>query len=130
MNTDKPGPYGYETAAPDRYVILKDFANKNRREMTESERILWNALRNSIQGFKFRRQHPIGDYIADFVCLSKKTVIEVDGSYHNSNEQQQNDQIRTDYLQTRGFRVIRFENEEVNSNIKGVIQSIIEELNK
>ncbi|MBR5687739.1 MAG: endonuclease domain-containing protein [Prevotella sp.] len=127
---DKPKPYGYETAAPDRYVILKDFAKKNRREMTESETILWNALRNSIQGFKFRRQHPIGDFIADFICLSQKTVIEVDGGYHNADEQQREDQFRTDYLQKMGFRIIRFTNEEVNTDLKKVILTIKEELNK
>lgn len=121
--------HGYETAAPDRYPILKDFARHNRREMTECERILWNALRNDIQGFRFRRQHAIGDYIADFVCLSEQLVIEVDGEYHQSEEQQQEDQIRTSYLQGRGMRVIRFSNEEVKSNIRKVIQIIKEELN-
>ena len=122
--------YEYETASPDRYEILKDFARKNRKKMTESEDILWNALRKNLQGFKFRRQHIIMDYIADFVCLSEKLVIEVDGEYHDEPEQQYDDQIRTDYLQKRGFRVIRFTNEEVTSNIKFVINKIKDELNK
>ena len=56
--------YDYETAAPDRYELLKDFAKYNRREMTESETVLWNALRKIKAGVRFRRQHPIGDYIS------------------------------------------------------------------
>ncbi len=122
--------YKYETAAPDRYDLLKEYARENRREMTESEIILWNALRHSLQGYKFRRQHPLMDYIADFVCLSEKLVIEVDGGYHDDEQQQHDDQIRTDYLQEKGFRVIRFRNEEVNTDVKSVILRIKEELNK
>ena len=61
--------YKYETAAPDRYDLLKTFAKYNRREMTQSETILWKALRKELRAYRFRRQHPIGDYIADFVCL-------------------------------------------------------------
>jgi len=130
LKVDMPMGYRHETAAPDRYDLLKDFARKNRREMTESERILWDALRNSLQGYKFRRQHAIMDYIADFVCLSEKLVIEVDGGYHEDEAQQHDDQIRTDYLQEKGFRVIRFKNEEVNTDVKSVILRIKEELNK
>ena len=70
------------------------------------------------------------DYIADFVCLSDKLVVEVDGGYHDDADQQHDDQIRTDYLLEKGFRVIRFRNEEVNTDIKSVILRIKEELNK
>ena len=90
--------YGYETAAPDRYGLLKDFAKHNRREMTEGETVLWNALRQELKGHRFRRQHPIGDYIVDFICLSEKLVIEVDGGYHETPEQQYEDQLRTEFL--------------------------------
>ena len=96
--------------------------------MTESETILWKALRSEFRGIKFRRQHPIGDYIADFLCLTEKIVIEVDGEYHNDPQQQQEDQWRTEYLESKGYKVIRFTNEEVNSDIKGVISKIKEEL--
>lgn len=89
--------FKFETAAIDRYEILKEFAKKNRREMTKSETILWNALRHQIQGYKFRRQHPIGDFIVDYVCLSEKLVVEVDGEYHDSLEQKIEDQARTNY---------------------------------
>ena len=116
------------TAAPDRYDLLKEFARNNRREMTMSETILWNTLRSEFRGIKFRRQHPIGDYIADFLCLSEKLVIEVDGGYHNEPQQQQEDQWRTEYLQSKGYRLIRFKNEEVDTDVKGVIRKIKEEL--
>ena len=120
----------FETASPDRYDILKAYARQNRREMTESETVLWNALRNEFRGIKFRRQHPIGDYIADFLCLKAKLVIEVDGGYHDKPQQQLEDQWRTEFLQSKGYRVIRFTNEEVNSQLKGVISRIKEELIK
>ena len=97
--------------------------------MTESEGFLWTALRQNLKGFKFRRQHIIGDYIVDFICLEYKLVIEVDGEYHHTDEQRQEDQIRTNYLQSNGFQVIRFSNEEVKSNIRKIIQIIKEELN-
>ncbi|MCR4958948.1 MAG: endonuclease domain-containing protein [Prevotella sp.] len=118
----------FETAAPDRYGLLKEFAKHNRQEMTESERILWNTLRKEIKSYKFRRQHPIGDYIADFLCVQLKLVIEVDGEYHHTPEQQAKDQWRTDYLESKGYRVIRFSNEEVNTDPKEVIRQIKEEL--
>ena len=120
----------HQTASPDRYGLLRDFARQNRREMTESETVLWNALRNEFRGVKFRRQHPIGDYIADFLCLKAKLVIEVDGGYHDKPQQQLEDQWRTEFLQSKGYRVIRFTNEEVSSQLKGVISRIKEELIK
>ena len=125
-----PMPFGYETAAADRYELLKGFARHNRREMTRSESILWNALRHYLQGYKFRRQHAIGDYIVDFVCLSEKLVIEVDGEYHNEPQQQKDDAVRTCYLQEKGFSVLRFRNEDVDENIQQVILNIKEEINK
>ena len=96
--------------------------------MTKSETVLWQALRSEFKGIKFRRQHPVGDYIADFLCLTEKLVIEVDGGYHNEPLQQQEDQWRTEYLEGKGYRVIRFTNEEVDTNVKGVISKIKEEL--
>ncbi len=119
---------GYETAAREIYDLLKEYAKSNREEMTESEKVLWNALRDNIQGYRFRRQHAIGQYIADFVCLPARLVIEVDGGYHQSLEQQEMDNIHTNYLEEKGFHVVRFSNEEVSTNIKGVIQIIKDEL--
>ena len=119
---------GYETASHEIYDLLKKNAKNNRLEMTESEKVLWNALRENIQGYRFRRQHAIGQYIADFVCLPARLAIEVDGGYHQSPEQQEMDNIRTNYLKEKGFHVVRFSNEEVSANIKGVIQIIKDEL--
>ena len=118
----------HETASPDRYDLLKEFARHNRREMTQSETVLWQALRSEFRGIKFRRQHPIGDYIADFLCLTEKLVIEVDGAYHSEPQQQQEDQWRTEFLQDKGYKVIRFTNEEVDADVKNVISRIKEEL--
>ncbi|MBR4729177.1 MAG: endonuclease domain-containing protein [Prevotella sp.] len=116
--------YDYETAAPDRYELLKDFARHNRREMTESETVLWNALRNMKAGVRFRRQHPIGDYIADFICLPAKLVIEVDGGYHQEPQQQELDQQRTEFLVNKGYQVIRIKNEEISNDLNEVVMRI------
>ena len=116
--------YCYETAAPDRYDILKGFAKENRCEMTIAERILWEELRNRKTGYKFRKQHPIGDYIADFICIEKKLVIEVDGGYHNTLEQQQDDRVRTIDIEKMGYNVVRFTNEEVEYDLQNVIMKI------
>ena len=118
----------FETSAPDRYELLKDFAKRNRREMTESETVLWEALRDLNCGYHFRRQHPIGDYIADFICLKRKLVIEVDGGYHNEPIQQQDDQMRTEFMERKGYTVIRFKNEEISNNLQEVIMRIKEQL--
>ena len=118
----------FETSAPDRYELLKDFAKKNRKEMTEAERVLWEELRKLNCGYHFRRQHPIGDYIADFACLEKKLVIEVDGGYHNEPTQQQDDQMRTEFMESKGYTVIRFKNEEITYDLPKVIARIKEQL--
>lgn len=108
--------------------MLKDFAKRNRKEMTESETVLWETLRNLNCGYHFRRQHPIGDYIADFICLKRKLVIEVDGGYHNEPIQQQDDQVRTEFMERKGYTVIRFKNEEISNNLQEVIMRIKEQL--
>ncbi len=91
--------------------------------MTDAERALWNAIRN-IPNKRFRRQHPIGDYIADFICLKHKPIIEVDGGYHSEPHQQEDDAARTLDLNRMGYRVIRFSNEEVLYNTENVIEQI------
>ena len=119
--------YGIKTSYPDRYKILKDFARQNRREMTLAEQVMWEHLK-SIQGFHFRRQHPIGDYIADFICLKKRLVIEIDGNYHNIMEQKEDDETRTANLIQLGYDVIRFTNDSVLNDIQNVIQQIEKKL--
>ncbi len=98
-------------------------ANELRRNSTDAERLLWSKLRNrQLNGFKFRRQVPIGPYIADFVCWELKLIIEVDGGQHA--EQAERDLARSRYLETKGFKIVRFWNNEVLGNIEGVLETL------
>ena len=115
----------YRLAYPDRYDLLKLFSKNNKKEPTEAENILWQVLRGKGLGQKFRRQHIIGDYIADFVCLSCSLVIEVDSGYHQDAKQQEIDAIRTEYLEYVGFSVLRFTNEEILQDLDSVKARII-----
>jgi len=115
--------YKWQNISVDRVGILKDFARKNRREMTDAEKWIWEHLR-TIPEIRFRRQHPIGDYIVDFVCLKLNLIIEVDGAYHNEPQQQTEDAIRSEYLREHGFIILRFTNEEVLYDTESVIQTI------
>ncbi|MDO4194768.1 MAG: endonuclease domain-containing protein [Prevotellaceae bacterium] len=119
----------FRTAHPDRYAILKANSCSNRKTMTHEEMLLWEHLRNSKLGVKFRRQHAIGDYIADFACISLGLVIEVDGGYHDSTEQKKEDEIRTMQLNALGFEVIRFSNEDINCRIESVLELLKEKIN-
>ena len=114
----------YNTASPDRYVLLKEYADKNKQFPTEAESLLWRNIRARRLNAKFNRQHIIGDYIVDFVCIEKKLVIEVDGGFHSEYEQIEKDELRTARLNRMGFSVIRFSNEEVLENIHEVINKI------
>jgi UDP-2-acetamido-2,6-beta-L-arabino-hexul-4-ose reductase len=107
------GDMPWRTADPSLYEQLKEHADRMRKKPTEAEAALWEMLRGKNLDAKFRRQYVIGDYIADFVCLKKQLVIEVDGEYHNSPEQQVMDRWRTNFLQSKGFSVLRFTNNEV-----------------
>ncbi len=109
----REGDCPYMTADPALYDMLKQYAREMRKKPTEAENIAWNVLSDGQTGYKFRRQHIIGDYIVDFVCLEKKLVVEIDGEYHNEWEQQINDKARTEWLAIKGFRVIRFTNTQV-----------------
>ena len=100
-------------------------ANALRKEMTEEETILWSKIRKrQLHGFKFRRQHPINQFIADFYCHDKKLVIEVDGGYHNEQTQSERDVQRTFELEKLGIKVLRFNNDEVKNEIERVINLI------
>jgi putative nucleotidyltransferase with HDIG domain len=103
----------FKTASPVDYDLLKKHADEHRDNPTEAESVLWELLRGKNVGEKFRRQHIIGEYIVDFVCLKRQLVIEVDGGYHLTPEQQKQDRLRTEELQKLGYREIRFTNEEV-----------------
>lgn len=119
----------FQTADPKSYAKLKEFASELRKNETEAERILWANLRDGqIDGFKFRRQHIIGNYIADFVCLPLKLIIEIDGSVHQLPDVKDNDEFRTEWLESQGFRVIRFTNREVVSQLDRTKLMITNEL--
>jgi 5-methyltetrahydrofolate--homocysteine methyltransferase len=121
--------HGWETAGSELYNVLKEKAKEMRNKPTEAEKMLWNVLSNKgLDGFKFRRQHIIGEYIVDFVCLEKRLIIEVDGSIHNLPEQIAHDKLRTDWLQSKGFKVVRFLNHEVLNDLFNTIESIRKEL--
>jgi methylmalonyl-CoA mutase len=113
-------------ADPMLYDKLKEFALNHRNEATTAEKILWDNLRSKQTGYKFRRQHIIGQFIADFVCLKKGLIIEVDGGYHQLPEIKLSDEERTMQLNGLGFEVIRFRNEEITSQIETVITKIKE----
>ena len=93
--------------------------------MPRSEALLWSYIRKrAVSGAKFRRQHPIGPYIADFACVGAKLVIEVDGHTHWTPEQLQHDALRTTYMQERGWRVLRVTSVDVYDNLSGVWEAI------
>ena len=96
-----------------------------RRNETKAEKLLWEKLRNNqLGGLKFRRQHPVNIYIADFYCHKFKLIIELDGDYHNQEEQKQKDEVRTEVLRLNDLKIIRFKNEEVEQDINQVLITI------
>ena len=110
-------------------TISNKFSKKLRRNSTETEKILWHYLRNrKFFGYKFRRQFTIGNYITDFICLEKKLVIELDGSEHLKAETIQYDKKRTEFLNKRGFKVVRFYNNDILNNIDSVLNCLYQEL--
>ncbi|MBX2922402.1 MAG: leucine--tRNA ligase [Chitinophagaceae bacterium] len=99
-------------------------AKRMRKEPTEAEKLLWNKLKNKATGYKFRRQHPIENSIADFVCLDTWLIVEVDGGYHENTEQQQLDKERDAFLKEIGFTTLRFTNEQVIGDVEKVVKTI------
>jgi very-short-patch-repair endonuclease len=104
-------------------------ARSLRRRMTDAERRLWSKLRlRQIEGFRFRRQAPVGPYIVDFICLETKLIIEVDGGQHAAEKDK--DDERTAWLEAEGYRVVRFWNNDVLSNTEGVVRMIYSALRR
>ncbi len=139
--TPNPSPMGEGSGAPleERSTVgnwadasikdwfeKKDLAREMRKNPTKAEEILWHQLRNkNLGGHKFRRQHVIGPFIADFACLMKRVIVEADGEMHKNAEQKEHDANRDLYLtQVKGFKVVRFENKEIESNLTEVLQQI------
>jgi very-short-patch-repair endonuclease len=99
-----------------------------RRGMTDSERKLWSRLRMEQLGVKFRRQHPVGNYIADFACLHPKLIVELDGSQHSQNVAY--DAARDEFFRLHGFAVLRFASNEPFQNLDGILTVIADKLSQ
>jgi very-short-patch-repair endonuclease len=102
----------------------RNFARRLRKSMTRAEVLLWAKLRGKALGYRFKRQSPIGPFVADFACVEVKLALEVDGATHGSNDEIAYDESRTRYFERNGWRVLRFWNREVIDNIDGVLESI------
>ncbi|MDR6219258.1 endonuclease domain-containing protein [Deinococcus soli (ex Cha et al. 2016)] len=103
---------------------ITEKARRLRRDQTDAEATLWHLLRSRGLGVKFRRQYPVGPYITDFACIERGLVVELDGSGHATPHGRASDAERTRYLNAAGFRVVRFWNNEVLTNLDGVVQVI------
>ena len=100
-------------------------ARKLRKNMTEQERKLWNMIKNrQFYNFRFKRQYPIGNYIVDFVCREEKIIIEIDGGQHNEGVNIEADNTRTAFLNSEGYKVIRFWNNNIDNNLTGVFEEL------
>ena len=107
---------------------LFERAKALRKSQTHAEEVLWNYLKQKPMGYKFRRQHPLGNFILDFYCHSLQLVIEVDGPIHNTQEVAENDRLRETVLQNLGLTIIRFTNQKIEQSLEVVIQTIHQHL--
>jgi 5-methyltetrahydrofolate--homocysteine methyltransferase len=115
----------WETANRANYGLLKEHAKKMRNQPTDAEKRLWQELSGKqLENYKFRRQHIIGDFITDFICLKENVIVEVDGLIHQLPENQVSDAQRTAWLNSEGYQVIRFSNEEVLFDMEKVLSKI------
>ena len=101
-----------------------------RNWLTDAERVLWMQLRTKPKGYKFRRQHPAGNYILDFYCHALKLAIKADGDIHNKEKVQEADRERQKNLESEGIYVIRFTNKEIMVNMKSVTEQINTDIDK
>ncbi len=123
------GTYYWETADPVLYRILKDYAKTMRNKPTKAESLMWDVLSGKkLDRYKFRRQHIIGNFIVDFMCLRENLIVEIDGLIHQLPDNKTSDQERELWLENEGYRVIRFTNDEVLSNLDKVLKEIREQL--
>ena len=107
------------------HPMTKDFRRQLRHDETPTERMLWKHLRNKqLDGYRFRQQHGFGPYVLDFYCPSIRLCIELDGSVHDSAEQQQKDEERTEFLRQNRIHVLRLRNEEVEEDVEGALEKI------
>ena len=114
--------------APDHHFLL---AKQLRGSMTQAEIVMWDKLKNKqFKGYKFRRQHPIHHFIVDFYCHELQLIIEIDGQYHDSEEQINKDLNRTELLAFQGLREIRFANESIINDIDSVLKKLEQQINQ
>lgn len=120
LESDRNSGEGFKTSHRYYAKYIKIYAREMRKNSTPQERKLWSILKNNKLGFKFRRQFSIDNkYIADFVCLERRLIIEIDGGQHNKCF---NDVDRTYYLENQNFKLIRFWNNEIDNNMEGCIE--------
>lgn len=106
----------------------KENARYLRKNMTSQERKVWDVIRNrQFYGYRFLRQYVIGVYIVDFICREKKLIIEIDGGQHNEPKNLEYDKQRSLYLESKGYRIIHFWNNEIDNNLTGVYQQLQKE---
>jgi leucyl-tRNA synthetase len=122
-NDEKVPGFGYVKYNVDSDLSFEN-AKRMRKEPTEAEKLLWSELKNRSTGYKFRRQHPIENSIADFVCLDVWLVVEVDGGYQENPDQHKLDLERDRFLKEIGFTTLRFTNDDVLKNTEGIIKTI------
>lgn len=103
---------------------LEKFRKENRRNSTSAEATLWHHLKAKQLGWKFRRQHSVGNYILDFYCATERIAVELDGEYHFTAEGRKYDEVRTKYLNGLNIKVLRFENKRVFEDLEGVLGEI------
>lgn len=105
-------------------IRLKERRKELRKRATAQENLLWDKLRNRKLGVKFRRQHNVSGYILDFYCKEKKLIIELDGGVHKTKEAKEYDKVRDKFFTGLGYKVLRFWNREIDTNIRKVLISI------
>jgi very-short-patch-repair endonuclease len=107
--------------------VADERARGLRRNSTDAERLMWARLRGRrLAGYKFKRQVPIGGYVADFVATEAKLIVEIDGGQHSIRVEE--DRVRTEELERFGYRIVRFWNHDVLNNIEGVLEALVQEL--
>ncbi|MFS8887045.1 endonuclease domain-containing protein, partial [Synechococcus sp. R55.1] len=123
LSSRAAGEGGYELPKASQELIAR--ARQLRREATTAESLLWELLRDRrLLGRKFRRQHPIGQFIADFFCDDARLIIEIDGAVHREPTQQERDRLREEILREHGFAILRFTNEQILDRTEQVLQEI------
>ncbi len=127
---EKISGHFFKTTNQSFWKTLKEYGRDNRKNPTEAENILWQRLRNNQLDIKVRRQHAINSFIADFAFMEIKLVVEIDGEYHNEEQQKEYDESRTNYLKEFGFDILRFTNQEVLQQTENVIKKIKDEIEK